>query len=81
MALGGSPDQGMSTWALVVTDPCCCWAMDTDVVPGLHHGPRWHQQALSTGYSSSSAFLHYAHIILFLFLQFLLYILDTLSDG
>jgi hypothetical protein len=46
----------MSTWALVVTDPCCCWAMDTDVVPGLHHGPRWHHQIITSGCSCSLQF-------------------------
>lgn len=74
---------GTSIWPMVVTKPCCFRATDSSVAlsgsagPGPHHGPRWHCQLLASGCSSpfsisSSASLHYAHILLLLFFHHLL---------
>jgi hypothetical protein len=74
------PRPGISTWSLVVTDPCCHRAIDPDVATGGNTGQN-PTMALGgiTCYShhavphyrpvSTSASLHCAHILLFLFLS------------
>jgi hypothetical protein len=71
------PKPGTSAWPLVVTDPCCCRATDLDASGSTGQDPTMVSGGIA-GYSqqafphypqvSSSASLHCAHVLLFLFL-------------
>lgn len=92
---GQQSKLGKSECPLVVTDLCFYWATDPDMVvnghrPGSHHGSRWHQWPLTSGYSSSISLsllftsFHCAHIFLLLFhfstTYFLLLVVPRISE-